>query len=288
MTAPVVLRTPQEIGRWRPAGTLGLVPTMGALHEGHASLIRRAASECDAVVVSIFVNPTQFNDPADLERYPRPFERDVEVAGSHGATAIYAPDVETMYPPGHSTTVHVAGITARWEGEQRPGHFDGVATVVSILLNQIRPDRSYFGEKDWQQLAMIRRMATDLSLPGEIVACPLIRDDDGLALSSRNVRLSPADREVALVIPRSLMLLRDRVEAGERSVATLLDAARVLLGTRPEVEVEYLTVVDPNTLEPLDRLEGEARALIAARAGSTRLIDTIDLSTGRSDRSLAP
>lgn len=288
MTAPVVLRTPQEIGRWRPAGTLGLVPTMGALHEGHASLIRRAASECDAVVVSIFVNPTQFNDPADLERYPRPFERDVEVAGSHGATAIYAPDVETMYPPGHSTTVHVAGITVRWEGEQRPGHFDGVATVVSILLNQIRPDRSYFGEKDWQQLAMIRRMATDLSLPGEIVACPLIRDDDGLALSSRNVRLSPADREAALVIPRSLMLLRDRVEAGERSVATLLDAARVLLGTRPEVEVEYLTIVDPNTLEPLDRLEGEARALIAARAGSTRLIDTIDLTTGRSDRSLAP
>lgn len=288
MTAPVVLRTPQEIGRWRPAGTLGLVPTMGALHEGHASLIRRAASECDAVIVSIFVNPTQFNDPADLERYPRPFERDVEVAGSHGATAIYAPDVETMYPPGHSTTVHVAGITTRWEGEQRPGHFDGVATVVSILLNQIRPDRSYFGEKDWQQLAMIRRMATDLSLPGEIVACPLIRDDDGLALSSRNVRLSPADREAALVIPRSLMLLRDRVEAGERSVATLLDAARVLLGTRPEVEVEYLTIVDPNTLEPLDRLEGEARALIAARAGSTRLIDTIDLTTGRSDRSLAP
>jgi len=283
MNSPVVLRTPQEIARWRAAGSLGLVPTMGALHEGHASLIRRAAAECDAVIVSIFVNPTQFNDPADLERYPRPFERDVTVAGEHGAAAIYAPDVETMYPAGHATTIHVAGVTERWEGEHRPGHFDGVATVVSILLNQVRPDRSYFGEKDWQQLAMIRRMAADLSLPGEIIGCPLIRDDDGLALSSRNVRLSPEEREAALVIPSSLMRIRDRVAAGERSVASLLDVGHGVLRTRPEVAVEYLAIVDPDTLEPLETIDHAARALVAARAGHTRLIDTMDLSAQHSD-----
>lgn len=283
MRTPVVLRTPADIAAWRPGGTLGLVPTMGALHEGHASLIRRAAADCDAVVVSIFVNPSQFNDPADLERYPRPFERDVATAGEHGASAIYAPEVATMYPEGHATTVHVAGVTGRWEGEHRPGHFDGVATVVSILINQVRPDRSYFGEKDWQQLAMIRRMATDLWLPGRIVGCPMIRDEDGLALSSRNVRLAPEEREAALVIPRSLTQMRERVDAGERSAEALLDAGRLVLRTRPEITVEYLAIVDPNTLEPLETIDRAARALIAARAGAVRLIDTMDLSPQHSD-----
>ena len=283
MTAPVVLRTSEEIAAWRPAGTPGLVPTMGALHAGHLSLIHRAAAECDHVIVSIFVNPTQFNDPRDLERYPRPFERDVEIAGEHGAAAIYAPAVETMYPAGHATTVHVAGVTERWEGEHRPGHFDGVATVVTILLNHVRPDRSYFGEKDWQQLAMLRRMATDLALPGEIVGCPLVRDEDGLALSSRNVRLSPAERQAALVIPRTLGTLRVRVSAGERSVRTLLTVGGALLAGEPRVRVEYLAIVDPATLEPLETLIDGARALIAARVGETRLIDTMDLTADWDD-----
>ncbi len=280
MTEPVVLTTPAEIARWRHEGRLGLVPTMGALHAGHASLIDRAAAECDDVVVSIFVNPTQFNDPRDLERYPRPFERDLAVARHHGATAIYAPAVETLYPAGHTTTVHVAGITARWEGASRPGHFDGVATVVSILLNQVRPDRAYFGEKDWQQLAMLRRMSADLSLPGEIVACPLVRDDDGLALSSRNARLSPAEREAALVIPRTLEMMRAQVAAGERSVLTLLTFGGALLAGEQRIRVEYLTIVDPATLEPVETIIEGARALVAARAGDTRLIDTMDLTVG--------
>jgi pantoate--beta-alanine ligase len=278
VTEPVVLSTPAEIARWRPEGPLGLVPTMGALHGGHGSLIERAAAECEAVVVSIFVNPTQFNDPTDLDRYPRPFERDLAVARHHGAAAIYAPAVETIYPPGHATTVHVAGVTERWEGELRPGHFNGVATVVSVLLNQVRPERAYFGEKDWQQLAMLRRMAADLSLPGEIVACPLVRDADELALSSRNARLSPEEREAALAIPRSLVAMRERVAAGEREVAAVLAAGRDVLAERPELRIEYLTVVDPATLEPVETIMVGARALVAARAGDTRLIDTMDLT----------
>jgi pantoate--beta-alanine ligase len=280
VTEPVVLTTPPEIARWRHEGRLGLVPTMGALHAGHASLIERAAAECDDVVVSIFVNPTQFNDPRDLERYPRPFERDLAVAGHHGATAIYAPAVETLYPPGHATTVHVAGVTERWEGAHRPGHFDGVATVVSILLNQVRPDRTYFGEKDWQQLAMLRRLAADLSLPGEIVACPLVRDTDGLALSSRNARLSAAERAAALVIPRTLTMLRAQVAAGERSVLMLLTFGGALLAGEQRIRVEYLTIVDPATLEPVGTIIEGARAMVAAWAGETRLIDTMDLTVG--------
>lgn len=277
MISPAVLRTPEEIARWCPAGTLGLVPTMGALHAGHISLIRRAARECDHVAVSIFVNPAQFNDPGDLERYPRPFARDVEIAREHGAAAIYGPAVETIYPAGHVTTVHVSEVTERWEGQHRPGHLDGVATDVTILLNHVRPDRAYFGEKDWQQLAMIRRMARDLGLPGETVAGALVRDDDGLALSSRNARLSPAEREAALVIPLTLRELRQLVSAGERSVPSLLASVSTVLTTEPGIVVEYLAIDDPETLEPLTTIDGPARALIAARVGETRLIDTMDL-----------
>ena len=284
MTAPVVLRTPAEIAAWRPSGTLGLVPTMGALHAGHASLIERAAAECDAVIVSIFVNPTQFNDPRDLERYPRPFEVDVETAGRHGASAIYAPGVETMYPEGHSTTIHVAGSTERWEGEHRPGHFDGVATVVTILLNQVRPDRSYFGEKDWQQLAMIRRMATDLALPGEIVGCPLVRDADGLALSSRNVRLLAGGAKAALAIPRALFVApgggRGRRALGRRHC--WLRGREDASEQRRRWMSGISAIVDPDTLAPLEAITGPARVLIAARVGETRLIDTMDLTRDQS------
>lgn len=287
MTLPVVLRTPSEVAQWRPEGTLGLVPTMGALHDGHASLIRRAAAECDAVIVSIFVNPTQFNDLSDLERYPRPFDMDRAAAGHHGATAIYAPEATTMYPKGHATTVHVSSVTERWEGASRPGHFDGVATIVTILLNQVRPDRSYFGEKDWQQLAMLRRMATDLSLPGEIVACPLIRDHDGLALSSRNARLSEDEREKALAIPAALHVMHEMVQQGERSVPTLLEAGTERIGRHPDVRVEYLTIVNPETLEPADDIIDGARALVAAHVGDTRLIDTMDLAGAERSTSIS-
>src|SRR5690606_27948618 len=168
---------------------------MGALHAGHVALIERAARENACTVVSIFVNPTQFNDPSDLARYPRNLDRDVEVASDAGADVIYAPDAETVYPPGFSTFVEVGGLTDRWEGEARPGHFRGVATVVTILLNTVRPRRAYFGEKDYQQLLVVRRMQRDLRLPGEIVACPTVREPDGLALSSRNARLTPEQRQ---------------------------------------------------------------------------------------------
>ena len=288
MTLPLVLKTPDEIDHIRPDGPLGLVPTMGALHDGHASLIRVAAAECDAVVVSIFVNPTQFNDPADLDRYPRRLELDRAFAGDAGATAIYAPEMSTIYPEGYATQVSVSGITQWWEGEHRPGHFDGVATVVAILLNQVHPDRSYFGEKDWQQLAMIRRMARDLSLPGEIIGCPVIRDRDGLALSSRNARLSDEERSTALVIPQALRAMQDAVGMGESDTSVLLNIGTSVLNRKPAVTVEYLALVDPETLESVDRIRTGTRALIAARVGATRLIDTMDLTNAYERRMYLP
>lgn len=286
MTLPPILTTPQDIDNWRPEGTLGLVPTMGALHEGHASLIRRATSECDATLVSIFVNPTQFSDPADLERYPRPFDMDRAYAARAGAAAIYAPATETIYPDGHATTISVSGITKRWEGASRPGHFDGVATVVSILLNQVRPDRSYFGEKDWQQLTMIRRLAIDLSLPGMIVGCPLVRDHDGLAISSRNARLTDHQRELALMLPAVLHVMRNLVQRGETAVEVLLKAGHDLIDKQPDIDLDYLAVVDPETLVPLDTIIQDARVLIAARTGETRLIDTMNLTEPNRDATL--
>lgn len=258
------------------AASVGLVPTMGALHEGHLSLIRRAAAENDLVVVSAFVNPAQFGDPADLERYPRDLDRDVELAAGVGAAAVYAPDVATVYPAGFATSVHVAGVSERWEGEARPGHFDGVATVVTVLLNQIRPDRAYFGEKDWQQLAMIRRLHADLALPGEIVACPVVREADGLALSSRNGRLDAEERAAAPVLWRALTAMRDAA-AGETDALKLALMGAIVVRGEPLVKLDYLQVVDPVTLEPLDRARPGARVLVAARVGSTRLLDTIAL-----------
>lgn len=287
MTLPPVLRTPAELARHREKGVLGLVPTMGALHDGHESLIRLAA-ECDTVMVSIFVNPAQFNNPADLERYPRRLELDRAFAGDAGATAIYAPEATTIYPEGHATLVSVSGITERWEGKYRPRHFDGVATVVAILLNQVRPDRSYFGEKDWQQLAMIRRLAADLALPGDIIGCPIIRDADGLALSSRNARLSDEEGAMALAIPNALMAMRDAVGMGETDTSALRKVATSFLNHGPDVQVEYLAVVDPDTLEPVETVRARTRVLIAAWVGSTRLIDTMDLTCGNESLMFLP
>lgn len=269
----VVVRTPAELARV-PGRSRGLVPTMGALHAGHQALIARAAEANDEVVVSIFVNPTQFNDPNDLARYPRTPERDLALAADAGATIVYMPDAVTIYPDGHATTVHVAGLTERWEGAFRPGHFDGVTTVVSILLDHVRPDRSYFGEKDFQQLSVVRRMHRDLHLPGEIVGCPIVREDSGLALSSRNARLTPGEIPSALRLSRALAAMTDAVAAGEWSGTTLLGIGNARLG---DLDLDYLAMVDPETLEPVTDIAGGSRVLVAARVGAIRLIDTHDL-----------
>lgn len=270
----VVARTPQELRRIDPARTRGFVATMGALHAGHQALIARAAAENDEVVVSIFVNPTQFNDPQDLAKYPRTPDRDLAMAASAGATIAYMPAPETIYPEGHATTVHVRGLTERWEGVARPGHFDGVTTVVCILLDHVQPDRSYFGEKDFQQLAVVRRMHRDLHLPGEIVGCPIVREENGLALSSRNARLSPEEQGRALGLSRALAAMTEKVASGETSVAPLLAAGNAQLRG---LDVEYLAIVDPTTLEPVSDIAEGSRALVAARVGAIRLIDTHDL-----------
>ena len=256
----------------------GLVPTMGALHAGHRALIRRAAAENASVVVSVFVNPTQFENPADLARYPRDLNRDARLASEAGADVVFAPPVEEVYPPGFATSVEVAGLTARWEGAARPGHFRAVATVVAVLLNLVRPARAYFGEKDYQQLLVVRRMHADLALPGEIVGCPTVRDADGLALSSRNARLSPDDRRHAAAIPRALSRMADLAAAGETGADRLLAAGRRELGTVPGLAVEYLAVVDGATLEPLTTVRAGARALAAVRLGGVRLIDNVALA----------
>jgi len=255
----------------------GLVPTLGALHAGHQALIRQAAAENEQVVISVFLNPTQFTNPADLARYPHDLERDVALAVEVGADLIYAPSVEAMYPPGDATTVHVAGLTDRWEGAARPGHFDGVATVVTKLLNHVQPARAYFGEKDFQQLVVIRRLHADLALPGEIVACRTVRDADGLALSSRNARLSPTERHQAAVLWRALFRMRTAADEGETDVEALLAAGEKALLAEPAVRLDYLAVVDPAMLEPLDQVIPDARAIIAATVGETRLIDTVAL-----------
>jgi pantoate--beta-alanine ligase len=277
MSGGQIIGAPEVIRRVIGNQAVGLVPTMGALHEGHMSIIRRSAVENPVTVVSIFVNPMQFNDPADLSHYPRAIDQDAERAFAAGATLIYAPSDSTVYPSGFSSQVTVAGVSDRWEGAARPGHFAGVATVVSILLNTIRPARSYFGEKDYQQLAVIRRMHRDLHLPGEIVGCPTIRDRDGLALSSRNARLTERERFAAAAVPEALFAIRERVAAGEIEVEELLPTGRAIIAAEPLLHMEYLAIVDGTTLDPVSRVHPNARALIAVTAGATRLIDNLAL-----------
>ena len=272
MTASQVVRTREDLRARLGAAHPGLVPTMGALHAGHESLIARSAAENASTVVSVFVNPMQFGNRVDLTRYPRDLERDVACARAAGADLIFAPDIETIYPPGFDTAVEVGALSQRWEGASRPGHFRGVATVVTILLNLVQPARSYFGEKDYQQLQVIRRLHRDLALPGAIVGCPTARDADGLALSSRNVRLSPEDRARALAIPRAISAVIDAAARGETGARALEATARSVLDV-PGLAVDYLALVDGSTLEPLPRLRGGARLLIAADVGGTRLID---------------
>jgi pantoate--beta-alanine ligase len=252
---------------------VGLVPTMGWLHTGHRALIERARAENATAIVSIFVNPKQFGDPADLEKYPRNEARDVDICAEAGADIVWAPAVEDVYPPGFDTTVHVGAISAPLEGAARPGHFDGVATVVSILFNIVGAERAYFGQKDAQQLLVIRHMARDLAISTEVIAHPTLREADGLALSSRNVHLTPEERAAAPVLRRSLLAARARWEAGERSAERLREAMREVLASEPLAEPDYVSVADMSTLRELDEVGAAALVSLAVRFGSTRLID---------------
>lgn len=272
-----VLRTPEEFHAHR-LDSWGLVPTMGALHAGHLTLISRAAAENETTVVSIFVNPSQFASTSDLSRYPRDLETDVEKAASAGAGVIYAPEPSTVYPPGFSTWVEPGALADRWEGTSRPGHFRGVATVVSILLNTVRPDRSYFGQKDFQQLQIIRGVHRDLRLPGIIVASPTVRDMDGLALSSRNARLNTEARMTARKIPETLAAVVNAAQVGIRDAEELLAIGRRALA-HPDVRLDYLAVVDDETLEPGAGCSGDSRLLLAVEINGVRLIDNVVLPT---------
>lgn len=254
----------------------GLVPTMGALHDGHLTLARTARTENDVVVMSIFVNPTQFNEAADLAAYPRDEERDLALAAAAGVDLVFAPDAEEMYPRGHATSVRVDGPLAEvLEGASRGrGHFDGVATVVTKLLLASGADRAYFGAKDAQQARVVQRVVADLNIPTQIRVVPTVRDPDGLALSSRNVHLTDEQRQAALAIPRALQTIVAAVKAGGRDVARLEQVGRDVLADS-DVETEYLAVVDSLTLEPLTTLSGPALAAVAGRVGTTRLIDNV-------------
>ena len=262
--------------------TIGLVPTMGALHEGHLSLIRRARTQCDVVVVSLFVNPAQFDERADLARYPRDESRDAALAADAGADLLFAPGVEEVYPPGFATSVEVLGITDRFEGASRgAAHFRGVATVVTKLLCMTQPDIAYFGAKDAQQVVVIRRLVADLNLPVRIATCPTVREPDGLAMSSRNALLDPSARARALALTTALRAARELTDTGERSIAALIDAATAAMASL-RVEPEYVAIVDPDSFEPLEGSLAEAALLVlAARVGSVRLIDNTLLEPKR-------
>jgi pantoate--beta-alanine ligase len=246
---------------------------MGWLHEGHRALMQRSRGDSATSVVSIFVNPRQFNVAADFTRYPRSEERDLEICASEGVDLVFAPDVDEVYPPGFDSLVSVGAVARPLEGAARPGHFDGVATVVAILFNLVRAERAYFGQKDAQQVMVIRRMARDLAIPTEVVACPTVREPDGLALSSRNVHLTPEQRAAAPVLHRALATARDTWAAGERSGDALRAAMLAVLETEPLAEVEYVSVADGSTLAELDRIDGPALLSLAVRFGTTRLID---------------
>jgi pantoate--beta-alanine ligase len=255
---------------------LGLVPTMGWLHAGHRSLIARARDECGAVAVSIFVNPRQFDDPADLAKYPRGEARDLALCADAGADLVWVPSVDDVYPPGFDTSVTVDRLTLPLEGAARPGHFAGVSSVVAILFGVVRPDRAYFGEKDGQQFRVIDRMARDLGMT-EVVRCPTVREPDGLALSSRNVHLGADDRAAAPVIHRALLAGRAAWASGERDAAVIRGRVGDVLAMEPRADVEYVSCADDGTLAELERIEGPAMLSLAVRFGATRLIDNIRL-----------
>ena len=266
----------QACARFRAAGkSLGLVPTMGALHAGHLSLVRAAKESCDAVAVSIFVNPTQFGPKEDFSSYPRVFEQDCQTLQAAGVDVVFAPSVEEMYPPGASTFVEVEGLSDRLDGASRPGHFRGVATVVAKLFHIFAPDVAFFGQKDAAQVAVVRRMVRDLRFAVKLEVCPTMREPDGLALSSRNRNLSEEERRQALVLYRALRAVESRFQAGEVDSGELMDEAQRILKEEPGVQVEYFRVVDPETLEDVADVSPGSLVAVAARVGATRLIDNL-------------
>jgi len=273
-----IIQDPAEMQRIaederREGKSLGLVPTMGALHEGHLSLIRRCRAESGLTIMSLFVNPAQFNRRDDLERYPRDLEGDSRMARAAGVEIIFAPAVADMYPHGYMTYVSVERLTERWEGASRPGHFRGVATVCTKLFTICRPHRAYFGQKDYQQSLVVRRLTADLNLGFEVVVVPTVREPDGLALSSRNVLLGPEERRQARVLSQALFRAQEAVRSGERDASLLAATIEAHIRSAPLARLDYVGVCDPETLEPLHEITGKAVAVVAASLGSTRLID---------------
>ena len=262
-------------------GTFGLVPTMGALHAGHCSLITQARSACDSVGVSIFVNPAQFGPNEDLEQYPRNLEQDLAILEPMGVDLVWVPKPEVVYPAGFQTHISLDDLSSRLEGRHRPGHFRGVATMVTKLFHVFTPDRAYFGQKDAQQIVVIRQMVADLNFALEIMVCPTVRDPDGLAVSSRNAYLSPQERSAACVLYRALLAASAEYDAGERNAVYLRSLVVATLSKEPLANTEYVSVADPETLVELARVEGRALVSLAVRIGSTRLIDNLVLPSGR-------
>jgi len=273
-----VIRTVVELRSWsrraHQAGqTVGLVPTMGALHEGHLSLVRAAKASCGAVAASIFVNPTQFGPNEDFALYPRTFEADCALLEAEGVDVVFAPAPEEVYRAGAATFVEVAGLSERLDGKSRPGHFRGVATVVAKLLIAAEPDRAFFGQKDAAQVAVLRRMTADLALPVELVVCPIVREPDGLAMSSRNRYLSAEERRQALVLSRAIQAARRLAQAGEQKATAFIEVARQVFSTQPAVRIDYIALVDWATLEPVEEIVPGSLFAVAAFVGTTRLID---------------
>jgi pantoate--beta-alanine ligase len=263
----------------RSAGKqLGLVPTMGALHAGHLSLVRAAKAQCGAVAVSIFVNPTQFGPSEDLAKYPRTFEADCAALKKQQVDIVFAPSVEEMYRPDETTWVTVDGLSEKLDGRSRPGHFRGVTTVVSKLFHIIQPDRAFFGQKDAAQLAIIRRMVRDQKFPVEIVGCPVVREPDGLAMSSRNVYLTKEEHERALLLHCSLQRVEDDFRRGQKDAVKLRELGKEVIAREPSVRLDYFEIVDPDSLDPIDTVSRPTLVAVAAYVGSTRLIDNVVLT----------
>ena len=285
-----IIRSASAMGRWsqallREGVRIGFVPTMGALHEGHRALIRTARLSSDALVVSVFVNPTQFGPHEDFLRYPRRVKQDAAMCREEGVDVFFAPPSAAMYPPDFQTSVTIGALSRRWEGAHRPAHFGGVATVVIKLLNIIRPQTAFFGQKDYQQVAVVRRLAADLNSGTIIVSCPTIREPDGLAMSSRNVYLTPAQRQAAPVLYQALETGATMIRGGTTDMARIRRAMLTTLARQPSIQVDYVAVCDPDTLEPLIRVKGRVVLLGAMRVGSVRLIDNLLVKAGNTKRS---
>ncbi len=271
-----------ELGAVRRAGKkIGLTPTMGALHEGHLSLVRAAAAECDYTVVSIYVNPSQFDPNEDFAKYPRTLEGDLALLAGCRTDLVFAPSNEEIYRPGHATWIEVGAVAEPLEGVCRPGHFRGVTTIVLKLLNMVQPDVAYFGQKDYQQALVIRRMAADLDVPAAIRVCPIVREADGLAMSSRNRYLSPAARQRALVLWKSLQRAGELVTRGQRGARAIAAQMRDIIETAEDARIDYIALVDPDTLQPVETIAGRTLAALAVKIENTRLIDNYILEPKR-------